>query len=391
MRALTWHGKHDVRVDTVPDPKIVNPHDIIIKTTATAICGSDLHLYDGMIPSMVPGDILGHEFMGIVQEVGPEVKNLKVGDRVVNPFTIACGQCLHCRTQFWSACENTNPADKAPIQEKLYGYAGSALFGYSHMMGGYAGGQAEYVRIPFGNVGPIKIPDGLEDEQVLFLSDIFPTAYQAAENCNIKKGDTIAIWGLGPVGQFAVKSAFLLGAERVIAIDHRKHRLELAKASGAEVLNFEEVRVNAALTEMTGGRGPDACIDCVGMESHGWALDNVIDFAKTTLKLSFDRPHVLREMIVACKPGGVLSIPGVYGGLLDKVPFGAAFGKGLTFKMGQTNMHKYLAPLLQRIMEGEIDPTFLISHRLSLEEAPMGYKNFHDDQSDWTKVVLRPN
>ena len=391
MRAVTWHGKHDIRVDTVPDPKIVNPHDIIIKTTATAICGSDLHLYDGMIPSMVPGDILGHEFMGIVQEVGPEVKNLKVGDRVVNPFTIACGQCLHCRTQFWSACENTNPADKAPIQEKLYGYAGSALFGYSHMMGGYAGGQAEYVRIPFGNVGPIKIPDGLEDEQVLFLSDIFPTAYQAAENCNIKKGDTIAIWGLGPVGQFAVKSAFLLGAERVIAIDHRKHRLELAKASGAEVLNFEEVRVNAALTEMTGGRGPDACIDCVGMESHGWALDNVIDFAKTTLKLSFDRPHVLREMIVACKPGGVLSIPGVYGGLLDKVPFGAAFGKGLTFKMGQTNMHKYLAPLLHRIMEGEIDPTFLISHRLSLEEAPMGYKNFHDEQSDWTKVVLRPN
>ena len=391
MRAVTWHGKHDIRVDTVPDPKIVNPHDIVIKTTATAICGSDLHLYDGVIPSLVPGDILGHEFMGVVEEVGPEVKNLKVGDRVVNPFTIACGQCFHCQTQLWSVCENTNPVDKAPLQEKLYGYAGSGLFGYSHMMGGYAGGQAEYVRIPFGNVGPIKVPDGLADEQVLFLSDIFPTAYQAAENCNIRPGDTVAIWGMGPVGLLAVKSAFLLGAERVIGIDHRPHRLELAKASGADVLNFEEVKVNAALTEMTGGRGPDACIDSVGLEAHGWAVDNVWDFARSTLKLTFDRPHVLREMILACKPGGVLSIPGVYGGILDQVPFGAAFGKGLTFKMGQTNMHKYLAPLLQRIMEGEIDPSFIISHRLSLEDAPNGYKNFHDNQNEWTKVVLRPN
>ena len=391
MRALTWHGKHDVRVDTVPDPKIVNPHDVVIKTTATAICGSDLHLYDGMIPTMVSGDILGHEFMGVVEEVGPEVKNLKKGDRVVVPFTIACGSCLHCKSQFWSACENSNPSDKAPMMEALYGYMGSGLFGYSHMMGGYAGGQAEYVRVPFGNVGPIKIPDGLDDEQVLFLSDIFPTAYQAAENCNIQPGDTVAIWGLGPVGLLAVKSAFLLGAERVIAIDHRRRRLELAKEAGAEVLNFEDVRVNEALTEMTGGRGPDSCIDAVGLESHGFSIDNVIDFAKTTLKLSFDRPHVLRQAILACKPGGYLSIPGVYGGLLDKVPFGAAFGKGLTFKMGQTNMHKYLNPLLERIGKGEIDPGFIISHRLSLEEAPMGYKNFHDNQDEWTKVVLRPN
>ena len=391
MRAVTWHGKHDVRVDTVPDPKIVNPHDIIIKTTATAICGSDLHLYDGVIPTMVSGDILGHEFMGIVEEVGPAVTNLKKGDRVVNPFTIACGSCGHCKSQVFSACENTNPADKAPMQEALYGYVGSGLFGYSHMMGGYAGGQAEYVRIPFGNVGPIKIPDGLDDEQVLFLSDIFPTAYQAAENCNIQPGDTVAIWGLGPVGQLAVKSAFLLGAERVIGIDHRAKRLQLAEASGADVLNFEEVRVNEALTEMTGGRGPDSCIDCVGMESHGLALDNVWDFVKTTLKLRFDRPHVLREAIVACKPGGTLSIPGVYGGILDEVPFGAAFGKGLTFKMGQTNMHKYLKPLLELVQDGKIDPSFIISHRLTLEDAPDGYRNFHDDQDTWTKVVLRPH
>ena len=391
MRALCWHGKHDVRVDTVPDPKIVNPHDAIIKVTATAICGSDLHLYDGMIPSMVPGDVLGHEFMGEVVEVGPEVKNLKKGARVVVPFTIACGECFHCRKDFWSACENSNPADKAPIMEALYGYAGSGLFGYSHMMGGYAGGQAEYVRVPFANVGPIEIPNGLDDEQVLFLSDIFPTAYQAAENANIQPGDTVAIWGLGPVGQLAVRSAFLLGAHRVIAIDHHPRRLAMAKASGADVLDFEEVHVNQALTEMTGGRGPDSCIDCVGLEAHGFSPDNVMDFVKTTLKISFDRPHVLRQAIMACRPGGTLSIPGVYGGLLDKVPFGAAFGKGLTFKMGQTNMHKYLKPLLERVQKGDIDPGFIISHRLTLEDAPRGYKNFHDNQNEWTKVVLRPH
>ena len=391
MRALCWHGKHDVRVDTVPDPKIVNPHDAIIKVTATAICGSDLHLYDGMIPSMVPGDVLGHEFMGEVVEVGPEVKNLKKGARVVVPFTIACGECFHCRKDFWSACENSNPADKAPIMEALYGYAGSGLFGYSHMMGGYAGGQAEYVRVPFANVGPIEIPNGLDDEQVLFLSDIFPTAYQAAENANIQPGDTVAIWGLGPVGQLAVRSAFLLGAHRVIAIDHHPRRLAMAKASGADVLDFEEVHVNQALTEMTGGRGPDSCIDCVGLEAHGFSPDNVMDFVKTTLKISFDRPHVLRQAILACRPGGTLSIPGVYGGLLDKVPFGAAFGKGLTFKMGQTNMHKYLKPLLERVQKGDIDPGFIISHRLTLEDAPRGYKNFHDNQNEWTKVVLRPH
>jgi threonine dehydrogenase-like Zn-dependent dehydrogenase len=392
MRALCWHGRHDVRVETTPDPKIVNPKDAILEITATAICGSDLHLYDGVIPTMKHGDILGHEFMGRVVELGKDVDRSKiaVGDRVVTPFTIACGQCHPCRHDLWSACDNTNPPGQADTMERLYGYSGSGLFGYSHMMGGYAGGQAEYVRVPFADVGPIKIPDGLDDEQVLFLSDIFPTGYQAAENCDIQEGDTVAIWGCGPVGQFAIRSAFLLGAERVIAIDHRTERLKLAAEGGADTLDFEEVTVNVALKEMTGGRGPDSCIDAVGLEAHGWAVDNVLDFAKTTAHVSFDRPHVLREAILACKKGGHLSIPGVYGGLLDKVPFGAAFGKGLTMKMGQTNMHKYLKPLLALIQEGKIDPSFVISHRLSLEDAPAGYKMFHDDQDTVTKVILRP-
>ena len=393
MRALCWHGKHDVRVDNVPDPKIVNPKDAILKVTATAICGSDLHLYDGMIPTMHHGDVLGHEFMGEVVELGSAVDRSKIniGDRVVVPFTIACGQCHSCKTDMWSACDNTNPTGKADMMETLYGYSGSGLFGYSHMMGGYAGGQAEYVRVPFADVGPIKIPDGMDDEQVLFLSDIFPTGYQAAENCNIMPGDTVAVWGCGPVGQFAIRSAFLLGAGRVIAVDHRVKRLELAKAAGAEALNFEEVRVNEALTEITGGRGPDSCIDAVGLEAHGWAIDNVLDFVKTTTKLSFDRPHVLREAILACKKGGFLSIPGVYGGFLDKVPFGAAFGKGLTFKMGQTNMHKYLHPLLRMVQEGKIDPSVIISTRIPLEQAAEGYKIFHDDQDEITKVIMRPH
>jgi len=392
MRALCWHGKHDVRVDTCPDPKIVNPKDAILKVTATAICGSDLHLYDGVIPTLHHGDILGHEFMGEVVELGRDVDRSKIniGDRVVVPFTIACGQCHPCKTDLFAACDNTNPPPKADMMEALYGYSGAGLFGYSHMMGGYAGGQAEYVRVPFADVGPIKIPAGLNDEQVLFLSDIFPTGYQAAENCNIQPGDTIAIWGCGPVGQFAIKSAFLLGAERVIAIDHREARLDLARQAGAETLNFEKVKVNETLTELTGGRGPDACIDAVGLEAHGWAVDNVWDFAKETLKLTFDRPHVLREAILACKKGGTLSIPGVYGGILDKVPFGAAFGKGLTMKMGQTNMHKYLHPLLQLIQEGKIDPSYIISDRLSLEDAPKGYKMFHDEQDTVTKVIMRP-
>ncbi len=392
MRALCWHGRHDVRVDTTPDPKIVNPKDAILKVTATAICGSDLHLYDGVIPTMHHGDILGHEFMGEVVELGSGVDRSKIniGDRVVVPFTIACGQCFSCKTDMWSACDNTNPAGKADMMEALYGYSGSGLFGYSHMMGGYAGGQAEYVRVPFADIGPIKIPEGLDDEQVLFLSDIFPTGYQAAENCNIQPGDTIAVWGCGPVGQFAIRSAFLLGAERVIAIDHREDRLKMARAGGADTLNFETVKVNEALTEMTGGRGPDGCIDAVGLEAHGWAIDNVLDFVKTTLHVSFDRPHVLREAILACKKGGHLSIPGVYGGFLDKVPFGAAFGKGLTMKMGQTNMHKYLHPLLSLIQEGKIDPSFVISDRIPLEDAPKGYKMFHDKQDTITKVIMRP-
>ena len=389
MRANCWMGRTSVEVRDVPDPTILNDRDAIVRITSTAICGSDLHLYDGFIPTMEKGDVLGHEFMGEVVELGKGVGNLRVGDRVVVPFPIACGACSACGAGFYSVCENSNP--NAGMAEKLWGFASAGMFGYSHLTGGFAGGQAQYARIPFADVGPIKIESDIPDEKVLFLSDIFPTAYQAAENCNIQRGDTVAIWGLGPVGQFAVKSAFMLGAERVIAIDHRKKRLELARQSGAEVLNFEEVRINEALTEMTGGRGPDSCIDAVGLESHGTSIDNIGDFVKTTLKISFDRPHVLREAILACKPGGVLSIPGVYGGLLDKVPFGAAFGKGLTFKMGQTNMHKYLAPLLEKILDNEIDPTFLISHRLSLEEAPSGYKNFHDDQDEWTKVVLRPN
>lgn len=390
MRALTWHGKHDVRVENVPDPKIVNPRDAIIRITHTAICGSDLHLYDNVIPTLMPGDILGHEFMGIVDDVGPEVHNLKKGDRVVVPFTIACGHCFFCEKQLFSSCDNSNPPEKAELAEALFGYSPSGLFGYSHMMGGYAGGQAEAVRVPFADIGPVKVPDSLDDEQVLFLSDVFPTGYMAADNCNIQPGDTIAVWGCGPVGLFAIKSCYMLGAERVIAIDHRKRRLELAQQAGAEVLNFEQTKINEALTEMTAGRGPDACIDAVGMEAHGLSADNVMDFAMVTAKLAFDRPHVLREAIIACRKGGTVSVPGVYGGFLDKVPFGAAVQKGLTIKTGQTHMQKYMRPLLDRIEKGEIDPRFIISTRLPLSEAARGYAMFKDDQDEVTKVVLTP-
>ncbi len=390
MRALTWHGYHDVRVENVPDPSIVNPQDAIIRITHTAICGSDLHLYDNVIPTLMPGDVLGHEFMGVVEDVGPEVHNLKRGDRVVVPFTIACGHCFFCEKQLFSCCDNSNPPEKAEMAEQLFGYAPSGLFGYSQMMGGYAGGQAEAVRVPFADIGPLKVPDTLDDEQVLFLSDIFPTGYMAADNCNITPGDTIAIWGCGPVGLFAIKSCFLLGAERVIAIDHRKRRLELAQQAGAEVLNFEETKVNEALTEMTAGRGPDACIDAVGMEAHGLALDNIMDFAKVKSKLAFDRPHVLREAIIACRKGGTVSVPGVYGGFLDKIPFGAVVQKGLTIKSGQTHMQRYMKPLLDHIERGDIDPRFIISTRLPLSEAAKGYKIFHDDQDEVTKVVLHP-
>lgn len=389
MRALCWHGNNDVRVDTVPDPTILNPRDAIIKITSTAICGSDLHIYDGFIPSMVPGDILGHEFMGEVVEVGSGVKNVKKGDRVVVPFTISCGSCAFCNRDLWSLCDNSNP--NAGMAEKLYGYSAAGLFGYSHLFGGYAGGQAEYARVPFADVGLLKIPDGLTDEQVLFLTDIFPTGYMAAENCNIKPGDVVAIWGCGPVGQFAIKSAFMLGAERVIAIDRIPERLQMAKEQcGAEVLNYEEVEVGEALKEMTGGRGPDACLDAVGMEAHGTDAMAFYDKAKQALRLETDRPTALRQLIVACGKGGHVSLAGVYGGFIDKMPMGAAFNKGLTFKMGQTHVHRYLQPLLTRIQNGEIDPSFVVTHKMSLEDAPKAYEIFKHKKDNCIKVVLKP-
>jgi threonine dehydrogenase-like Zn-dependent dehydrogenase len=390
MKAVCWYGKHDMRVLNVPDPKILNDRDAIIKVTTTAICGSDLHLYNGYIPTMEEGDILGHEFMGEVVEVGKDVKNLQKGDRVVVPFTIACGNCFFCQRDLWSACDNSNPTPE--IAETLYGYSGSGLFGYSHMMGGFAGGQAEYVRVPFADVGPLKIPDSLEDEQVLFLSDIFPTGYMAAENCDIHAGDTVAVWGCGPVGQFAIKSAFLLGAEKVIAIDHYPARLQEAERENENLttINFDDVEVYDKLKDLTGGRGPDSCIDAVGLESHGTSFDSLLDYAKASLYLATDRPHALRQAIYSCRKGGTVSIPGVYGGFLDKFPMGAAFGKGLTFKMGQTNMHKYMPKLLSAIEEGKIDPTFVISHRLKLSEAPMAYDKFNTDKDVWRKIVLKP-
>ena len=391
MRALTWHGKHDVRVDTVPDPQIINPRDAIIRVTSTAICGSDLHLYDHTIPTMQAGDVLGHEFMGEVVAVGHGNAKLKVGQRVVVPFVIACGQCFFCQQRQYAACDNSNPAETADMSEFLYGYPMTGAFGYSHLTGGYAGGQAQFVRVPFADVGPIVIPDGIEDEKVLFLSDILPTGWMAAENCDIKPTDTVAVWGCGPVGLFAVQSAFALGAHRVIAIDHYPHRLDLAKSMGAEVINFEEVNVREALVEMTGGIGPDACIDAVGMESHGFTADSVLDKVKAAVKLVTDQTHGLRQVIIACRKGGKISIPGVYGGVTDKFPIGALMEKGLSIKSGQTHVQKYMPNLLELILEGKLDTTFLISHRLSLEHAPLGYKMFKEQQNEVTKVVLKPH
>jgi threonine dehydrogenase-like Zn-dependent dehydrogenase len=390
MKALVWHGKNDVRIERVPDPKILNPRDAIVRITSSAICGSDLHLLDGVIPTMQTGDVLGHEFMGEVVEVGPANTSLKVGDRVVVPFTIACGRCFFCKSQLWSLCDNSNP--NAWMAEKLYGYSGSGLFGYSHLTGGYAGGQAQFARVPFADVGPLKIPDGIPDEKVLFLSDILPTGYMAAENCEIKPGDVIAIWGCGPVGQMAIKSAWLLGAERVIAIDTVPERLRMAADSGlAEVINYAEEDVFDRLKTMTGGRGPDACIDAVGLEAHGATLDAYLDEVKMSTFLATDRPNALRQAIHACRKGGIVSIPGVYGGFLDKIPFGAAFQKGLTFKMGQTHMMRYMRPLLERIQDGELDPSSVITHRVSLDEAPNAYKIFRDKQDGCIKVVLKPH
>jgi threonine dehydrogenase-like Zn-dependent dehydrogenase len=389
MRALTWQGTKDVRVETVPDPMILNPRDAIIEVTSTAICGSDLHLYDGVIPGLQPGDILGHEFMGRVVETGP-ASTLRKGDRVVVPFTISCGSCFFCERSQFSACDNSNPVEAQDATDLTYGHALTGMFGYSHLTGGYPGGQAEYVRVPFSDVGPIVVPEGVEDDAVLFLSDILPTGWMAAENAQIEPGDTVAVWGCGPVGLFAVQSALLMGAGQVIAIDHHPHRLDLARQLGALVIDFSQSHVLEALMEMTGGIGPDAVIDAVGMESHGFAPDNILDAAKQKVGIGADRAHVLRLALMAVRKGGRVSIPGVYGGLADKFPLGALMQKGLQIRTGQTHVQRYTAPLMHRIMEGEIDTTFLISHRLPLEEAAAGYRGFRDQQDSWTKVVLKP-
>ena len=389
MRANCWQGAHKLRIEDVPDPQILNPRDAIVRVTSTAICGSDLHIYDGSIPTMMRGDIIGHEFMGEVVEVGAAVKNLKVGDRIVNPFPIACGACFFCSSGQYSLCENSNP--NAWMAEKLWGHSPAGLFGYSHMLGGYAGGQAEYARIPFADVGPIRVPQHLSDEQVLFLSDIFPTAYMAAENCAIHPGDTIAVWGCGPVGLLAMKSAFLLGADRVIAIDRFPERLRKARNDcRAETLNYEEVEVLEALREMTGGRGPDACIDAVGMEGYAHGFFGTYDRVKKSLRVATDRPTSLREAILACRNGGTVSVPGVYGGFLDKMPFGSIVNRALTLKSGQTHVQRYLRPLLGMVEEGRIDPSFVISHRLPLEDAPRAFAMFRDKRDECIKVVLKP-
>ncbi len=389
MRALTWHGTHDVRVDTVDDPEIVNPRDAIIKITSTAICGSDLHLYDGVIPGCKPGDILGHEFMGEVVETGPK-STLQKGQRVVVPFTISCGGCFHCKVEQFSACENSNPAEKQDMSAVLYGQPMAGLFGYSHLTGGYSGGQAEYVRVPFSDIGPIVVPDHLDDDKVLFLSDILPTGWMAAENADIQPDDTVAVWGCGPVGLFAIQSALAMGAAKVIAIDHFPHRLELARSLGAETINFRESHVLDALMEMSGGIGVDAVIDAVGMEAHGFAFDNMMEVAKQKIGIGADRAHVLRQAIMAVRFGGKVSIPGVYGGLTDKFPTGALMEKGIQIKSGQTHVQKYTKPLLEKIENGSFDTTFLISHRLPLEDAARGYKCFKEEQDSWTKVILKP-
>jgi threonine dehydrogenase-like Zn-dependent dehydrogenase len=388
MKAVCWQGIHEVGVEDVPDPHIINPRDAIIRVTRSAICGSDLHLYDGYIPAMYRGDILGHEFMGEVMEIGPGVDNLAVGDRVVVPFPISCGNCFFCGRELYSLCENSNP--NAHLAEKMWGHSPAGLYGYSHMLGGYAGGQAQYVRVPFADVGPLKIPQHLSDEQVLFLSDILPTGYMAAENCDIEQGDTVAVWGCGPVGQFAIKSALLQGAGRVIAIDRFPERLQMAEADRVITLNYEEVDVLDALRELTGGRGPDACIDAVGMEGHMHGAQGAYDRIKTLLRMETDRPSVLRQAITACRNGGRLSVPGVYGGFIDKVPFGAIVNKAITVKSGQTHVHRYLRPLLERIEKGDIDPSFVITHRVSLDEVPQAYQTFRDKQDECIKVVIDP-
>ena len=389
MKALCWHGKHDVRYDTVPDPIIEDPRDVILKVSSCAICGSDLHLFDGFMPTMKAGDILGHEFMGEVVEVGSEKHKLKVGDRVVVPFTICCGECDQCRRKNFSLCERSNR--NREMADKAFGHTTAGLFGYSHLTGGFAGGQAEYVRVPYADVAPVKIPDGLTDDQVLFLGDILPTGWQAAMQCEIEPTDVVAVWGAGPVGQFAVRSAVLLGAREVVCIDRVPERLEMAKAGGALTINFDNESVLERLAELTQGKGPDKCIDAVGLEAHATrSIDSIYDRAKQALMLETDRPHVLREMIYVCRGGGTLSIPGVYGGVIDKLPIGALMNKGLTIRTGQTHVNRWTDDLLQRIQRGEIDPSFVITHEVALADGPGMYKTFRDKEDGCIKVVMKP-
>ena len=388
MKAVCWYGKEDMRVETVPDPEILNPGDAIIRVTSTAICGSDLHIYDGTVVGMEDGDIIGHEFMGEVVDIGSSVTNLKKGDRVVVPFNIGCGKCFFCEKTLWSLCDNSNP--RAYASEKVFGQRTSGLFGYSKLFGGYAGGQAEYVRVPFADVGPVKVPEGLSDEKVLFLTDIFPTGYMAVEYCDIQPGDTVAVWGCGPVGQFAIRSAFLLGAEKVIAMDFVPRRRALAQQAGAIVLDAGHPELIDALRELSGGRGPDVCVDAVGYECHGEGLMGKVETVKSSLKITTDHGHVLRQAILACRKGGILGIPGVYVGLADKIPMGMLMNKALTVKSGQTHTHRYIKPLLKRIEEGQIDPSFVISHKLPLIDAAKGYKMFYENRDECTKVVLKP-
>jgi len=389
MRALTWHGKHDVRVEEVPRPELVNPNDAIIEVTATAICGSDLHLYNDRVPSMREGDVLGHEPMGEVIEVGEGVETLEVGDRVVVPFTISCGECWYCKRELYSLCDNTNP--NGELAREVMGHSPAGLFGYSHMLGGYAGGQAEYLRVPFADVGPIKMDSGLSDEEVLFLSDIFPTGYMAAENADIEEDDTVAVWGCGPVGQFAIQSAQLLGADRVVAIDRVPERLSMARDHGdAETIDYEAESVYDRLMELTGDRGPDSCIDAVGTDAHGTGVLAKSDRAKQRLKLEDDRPAVLRQAVRCCRKGGTLSVPGVYVGRVDNFPAGPLMNKALTVKTGQTHVQRYLEPLLETIESGEIDPSFVVTHTESLEDGPEMYRTFERKEDGCIKVVLEP-
>jgi len=389
MKALCWEGKQNVMVKNVNDPKILRPDDVIIRITTAAICGSDLHLYNGYVPSMQKGDILGHENMGEIVEVGPAVKKLKVGNKIVVSFDIGCGKCYHCERQEFSVCDNSNP--NRHLVDAMYGHGGAGLFGFSHLNGGYAGGQAQFLRVPYAEVNSVVVPNDIADEKVLFLSDIFPTGWMAAENCDIKPGDTVAIWGAGPVGQMAIRSAFLQGAERVIAIDHIESRLQLAERAGAECVNFDQTEegILDELAFLTGGVGPDSCLDAVGLEAHGHSVTALLDRAKAAVGLATDRPDVLRQAIQACRKAGTVSVPGVYAAFLDKIPFGAAFAKGLKFKMGQTHTQKYMAPLLERVLEGEIDPSEIISHRIDIDEGPQAYHDFNVDKENVRKVVIK--